>query len=431
MIFLSYSREDKDEVLLFKSLLEKSGVAPVWIDQERIHGGSKWRETIAENIEQSKVVLLCASPHSVNSEIVQEEVSYAKRHGVPVFFVFLRPIEKVILPRMLDMMFGNDDFKVWDPRESADRIPFSIFRTLKEKYGISSSDYQAFESTRSSRDREIIRKIEMLPDLIDRIGQTRVCERFVLQRFRSTESGPQVILLHGKKNQLVPEFRRALVDYRIKKLISEEGIDCRMPPEIIPIPITESELQNRDPEDITYAMADRSLSIERSSTKEDIARYFKGNANLFHTMVFHFTIDGKAVRVLKRYIDIFFDYWKSFPDVGEARVMIILAISSDCDSPKNSKVCQHLMRWSAGRHFPAEHGCALPRLEDIPSDDAALWVEENAVADLLESLDLQTVTARDMIRKIYTQTSQDRLPMSRLAPRVREALFDRLYKRLP
>lgn len=88
-IFISYSRRDQEFVFKLANDLEARG-GQVWLDQADIRGGTQWRQSIADGIEQSAAFLLLISPDAMNSEYVNIELDIAEAEGKPIFPLIYR-----------------------------------------------------------------------------------------------------------------------------------------------------------------------------------------------------------------------------------------------------------------------------------------------------------------------------------------------------
>ena len=187
-VFLSFSRKDYDAVIAFKQLLADAGV-PVWFDEERIEGGEKWRESIARAIEGCKVVILAATQNSVDTPVVQRELLYARGENVAVILVYLQDPKTVTLPRQLKFEFGSEHFLHQDPQ--ADRVDFALLRTLAKSHDVRSTVYDDHLAGLNARNAETLQQIDLLPDLLDRTGQTRAYQIFVSQG--QSQSSPAAV----------------------------------------------------------------------------------------------------------------------------------------------------------------------------------------------------------------------------------------------
>jgi TIR domain len=86
--FFSYSRLDAEFALKLAKDLRNAG-AGVWIDQLDISPGDHWDIAIQKAVGSSSSLLVILSPHSVESENVMDEVSYAiqeKKLVIPVVY---------------------------------------------------------------------------------------------------------------------------------------------------------------------------------------------------------------------------------------------------------------------------------------------------------------------------------------------------------
>lgn len=81
-VFISYKAEDRPRVEPLVDALEAEGLS-VWWDA-RVGGGEAWRETIAEQLESARCVVVIWSKRSTGPEgrFVRDEASRAERRGV-------------------------------------------------------------------------------------------------------------------------------------------------------------------------------------------------------------------------------------------------------------------------------------------------------------------------------------------------------------
>jgi hypothetical protein len=79
-IFVSYANEDRDRAKVVAVALEHSGWS-VWWDRE-VAIGRTWDETIEEEIEKARSVVVLWSPRSVTSDWVKNEARDAKSRGI-------------------------------------------------------------------------------------------------------------------------------------------------------------------------------------------------------------------------------------------------------------------------------------------------------------------------------------------------------------
>ena len=88
-VFISYSRENQQEVIKLVEYLREQGVA-VWMDESDIHGATMWTKEIVEAIRASSLFILAISRHSTGSKNVVKELALASER------------EKIILPIYLE-----------------------------------------------------------------------------------------------------------------------------------------------------------------------------------------------------------------------------------------------------------------------------------------------------------------------------------------
>jgi tetratricopeptide (TPR) repeat protein len=88
-VFISYSREDQQQVLKLVEYLRGQGLA-VWMDESDIHGATIWTKEIVEAIRACDLFILAISSHSTGSKNVVKELALASER------------EKIILPIYLE-----------------------------------------------------------------------------------------------------------------------------------------------------------------------------------------------------------------------------------------------------------------------------------------------------------------------------------------
>ena len=96
-IFISYSSLDRAFIdRLAQDLRERGHIC--WIDFEGIQGGDRWRQSIADGLHPSRVVLLVLTPKSVASPWVNEEIRTALERDKKVIPLLLRPTAASDIP---------------------------------------------------------------------------------------------------------------------------------------------------------------------------------------------------------------------------------------------------------------------------------------------------------------------------------------------
>jgi TolB-like protein/tetratricopeptide (TPR) repeat protein len=88
-IFISYSREDQQQVVKLVEHLRGQGLN-VWMDETDIHGATIWTKEIVEAIRAAELFILAISHHSTGSKNVVKELALASER------------EKIILPIYLE-----------------------------------------------------------------------------------------------------------------------------------------------------------------------------------------------------------------------------------------------------------------------------------------------------------------------------------------
>ena len=88
-IFISYSREDQQQVVQLVEYLRGQGLS-VWMDETDIHGATIWTKEIVEAIRACTLFILAISGHSTGSKNVVKELALASER------------EKIILPIYLE-----------------------------------------------------------------------------------------------------------------------------------------------------------------------------------------------------------------------------------------------------------------------------------------------------------------------------------------
>lgn len=138
-IFISYSREDTDEVFLIVEELKALG-ATCWIDRNGVESGSGVTSSLRKAIEDATVFLFMLSDRSANSEWAMDELEEAKEDKVKVIPVVLKDVKlkkTEASEGMKDFLFKNRRFDRIDYYEPYQKeklfINLSTWLNLKEK----------------------------------------------------------------------------------------------------------------------------------------------------------------------------------------------------------------------------------------------------------------------------------------------------------
>ncbi|HEU5424228.1 MAG TPA: AAA family ATPase, partial [Nitrolancea sp.] len=99
-LFVSYASADQERVLPLVERLEAAGVH-TWVDREGIHGGANYAQVINDAIKGAAALALMASPASLASRNVRQELALGWRYETPY------------LPLLLDSVEIPDELAYW------------------------------------------------------------------------------------------------------------------------------------------------------------------------------------------------------------------------------------------------------------------------------------------------------------------------------
>ena len=113
LVFISYSRKDKERVDEIRAVLDEHDI-PYWIDKEGIFSGENYKEVIVDAIETAKALLFVSSANSNASINVVRELGYAVLTRKTIIPVLLddTPYAKSIRLDIADIdqiSFNNDE----------------------------------------------------------------------------------------------------------------------------------------------------------------------------------------------------------------------------------------------------------------------------------------------------------------------------------
>jgi adenylate cyclase len=126
-VFISYSREDQERVLLLAGKLRAAGVG-LWIDQGSLDAAAMWGQQIVEALDGAKVMLLMITPAAVRSDNVAKEVtliSERRGHILPVH------LEHTVIPPALKYpLAGIQHIELFtgDPEDKLQAVLKSLVR---------------------------------------------------------------------------------------------------------------------------------------------------------------------------------------------------------------------------------------------------------------------------------------------------------------
>lgn len=123
-VFLCHSSPDKKRIRVICQLLKSAGVHP-WLDEEKVHGGEEWEETIGRELARTDAVVVCLSRKSITrAGFMHREIRRAVEtaESQPEGRIFLIPLklEPCKLPERLKRLhcinfFDQDGYSrlVW------------------------------------------------------------------------------------------------------------------------------------------------------------------------------------------------------------------------------------------------------------------------------------------------------------------------------
>ncbi|MBK9747151.1 MAG: TIR domain-containing protein [Anaerolineae bacterium] len=116
-IFISYSRRDAAFAKQLTNALEQSG-RDVWIDWQDIPRAADWLNEIFDGIERAETVVNVVSRNSLISEVCNQEIAYARKHGkriIPLIHENITPdIEAEINAHWGNQLWGSTGIANWE-----------------------------------------------------------------------------------------------------------------------------------------------------------------------------------------------------------------------------------------------------------------------------------------------------------------------------
>tara|TARA_B100000029_G_scaffold504551_1_gene583611 strand:+ start:211 stop:2223 length:2013 start_codon:yes stop_codon:yes gene_type:complete len=102
-VFISYSREDQQQVLKLVGYLREQGLK-VWMDETDIHGATMWTEEIVEAIHGCTLFILAISSHSTDSKNVVKELALASEREKKILPLYL---EESQIPKNMEYQLAG------------------------------------------------------------------------------------------------------------------------------------------------------------------------------------------------------------------------------------------------------------------------------------------------------------------------------------
>lgn len=132
-IFISYSRENQQEVIKLVEYLRGKGIS-VWMDESDIHGATLWTKEIVEAIRACSLFILAISRHSTSSKNVVKELALASEREkiiLPVYF------EQCEIPETMEYQLAGIQNIAFYSLEKSKAHEF-VFQTVR-KLGVGES----------------------------------------------------------------------------------------------------------------------------------------------------------------------------------------------------------------------------------------------------------------------------------------------------
>ena len=102
-VFISYSREDQQQVNRLAGYLREQGLN-VWMDETDIHGATMWTEEIVEAIHGCTLFILAISSHSTDSKNVVKELALASEREKKILPLYL---EESQIPKNMEYQLAG------------------------------------------------------------------------------------------------------------------------------------------------------------------------------------------------------------------------------------------------------------------------------------------------------------------------------------
>jgi TIR domain-containing protein len=90
-VFICYASQDRDRVLPIAEELEAAGVR-VWVDRNKIGGGSNYGQEIVRAIKGCKVLVVMCTEASMQSRNVRQEIQLAWNYEQSYLPLLLEPV---------------------------------------------------------------------------------------------------------------------------------------------------------------------------------------------------------------------------------------------------------------------------------------------------------------------------------------------------
>lgn len=112
-VFISYARDDWEQIVAPLTLvLQDAGVA-VWVDQYLVQGGNDWMAAIEQALRECWLLIVVLSPEAVESRYCRLEYRYFVNREKPVIPFIYKPVSKMPpeLNGLEDIRYDKEDSK--------------------------------------------------------------------------------------------------------------------------------------------------------------------------------------------------------------------------------------------------------------------------------------------------------------------------------
>ncbi len=422
-LFYSHSKADSHVVL---KLLEKLRLVPysVWFDADGgIGAGDRWKENIAQGIQECGALLLLASRNAWLTDNVAEELELAKRFNKRII-VF--DSDGVAPPPAFHWLSAFHRIKVV---ANGDDI-----RELERVFPPASGDAGAprWDSVRPPI-AQLDEGARTLPWLVDRVEQKQQFETFCVNLALGDAGppGPVVIITQGAENQLVEKFQECLALHETADWASQAGLIgtvagaryARVEFHKV-APCSAEDL--RKPHDFVAHLPQRLARRFPHPPSANIPglRDALGAHPVLPVFSFRYRSDQAGGGAFEKFLDRFHAFWASpewqTPD-ADALTLVSLAITHHPRKNRSSMVRKSVE--TARKRFPRFQIFLLGDLADVPFLDALDWVEISAVKKALPALGVDPDRVIERLTTFYGPNPKPKA-MKDVAEVIQKAIFE-------
>lgn len=207
-LFVSYSSQDRNKVIPFVNVLEDNGI-PIWIDQNKIHGGGDHTVEIPKAIRKSCVVLFFVSSKSFQSPDVKKEISIADQKNKPIIPLRLEIVDIPdtfaynLVGRQHITFFGRDATDVLSDVRAA-------LKDLGFEFGDKTNKWPGDHHRVSATEHPESALTELVPYMVNRIDQELALRTAFKHHLSHRPRCPHVIMVYGKYTQAMEEYLHRL-----------------------------------------------------------------------------------------------------------------------------------------------------------------------------------------------------------------------------